>query len=175
MTESKRLAAVSNDSKSTKYVMQPIAAAVVAALNPGVVAAQDDDGARIEEIVVTATKREMNMQDLGQAITAITTEDIQRQAMQSMEDVMRVLPGVSLANSMPGRNSIIFRGISTGTQEFFTDSQVAVYLDEQPITTISQQPDVRVIDIARVESLPGPQGTLFGSSSQSGTIRYITA
>jgi iron complex outermembrane recepter protein len=174
MTDFKQHVAVSGEAKSTKYVMQPIAAAVVAALNPGAAVAQDDDGVRVEEIIVTATKREMSTQDLGQAITAITTEDIQRQALQSLEDVMRVLPGVSLANALPGRNSVVFRGISTGTQEFYTDSQVAIYLDEQPITTISQQPDLRMIDIARVESLPGPQGTLFGSSSQAGTIRYIT-
>jgi len=66
------------------------------------------------------------------------------------------------------------RGVSTGSAEYRTDSQVAVYLDDQPMTSISQQVDVRLIDIARIESLPGPQGTLFGSSSQSGTLRYIT-
>lgn len=162
--------------KNGVYAMQPIAAAVVAALSPGAAVAQNqgDDDLRIEEIVVTATKREMNMQDLGQAITAISTEEIEKQAFQSLEDVMRVLPSVSLANALPGRNTIIFRGLSAGTQQYYVDSQVAVYLDEQPITTISQQPDFPLIDIARVESLPGPQGTLFGSSSQSGTIRYIT-
>ena len=66
------------------------------------------------------------------------------------------------------------RGISTGTGEYYTDSQVAVYLDDQPMTSSSQQVDVRLIDIERIEVLPGPQGTLFGSSSQSGTIRYVT-
>ena len=66
------------------------------------------------------------------------------------------------------------RGISTGTGEFRIDSQVSVYLDEQPMTAISQQADVRLIDIERVESLPGPQGTLFGSSAQAGTIHYVT-
>jgi outer membrane receptor protein involved in Fe transport len=75
---------------------------------------------------------------------------------------------------MPGRNSVVMRGISTGSAEYYTDSQVAVYLDDQPMTSISQQVDVRLIDIARIEVLPGPQGTLFGSSSQSGTLRYIT-
>jgi len=159
--------------KAGLYAMQPLAAAVVTAFSPSAVIAQDNQGG-LEEIIVTATKREVNMQDLGQSITAITTGQIEKQAMQSMEDVMRVLPSVSLSSSRPGRNSIIFRGLSTGTQEYYTDSQVAVYLDDQPITTISQQPELRMIDIARVESLPGPQGTLFGSSSQSGTIRYIT-
>ncbi|MDA0992172.1 MAG: TonB-dependent receptor [Proteobacteria bacterium] len=162
------------DIKNGVYVMQPIAAAVIATLNPGAAVAQDNDGLRIEEIVVTATKREMNMQDLGQSIAAITTGDIEKQGIQNLEDVMRVLPSVSLASSTPGRNSIVFRGIATGTQEYYSDSQVAVYLDEQPITTISQQPEMRMVDINRIESLPGPQGTLFGSSSQAGTLRYIT-
>ncbi len=87
---------------------------------------------------------------------------------------MRALPSVNLIASMPGRNSIVMRGISTGSAEYRTDSQVAVYLDDQPMTSISTQVEVRLIDLARIEALPGPQGTLFGSSSQSGTIRYIT-
>ena len=75
---------------------------------------------------------------------------------------------------MPGRNSIFMRGISTGSAEYYTDSQVSIYLDDQPLTSVSQQVDIWPIDIERIESLPGPQGTLFGSSSQSGTLRYIT-
>lgn len=152
--------------------MTPLAAAVVAALTPMAVASAADEG--IEEIIVTATKREMDLQDLGQSITALTTDDIERQAFRGMEDFVRALASVSLSNALPGRNSITMRGVSTGLQEFFTDSQVAIYLDEQPVTTISQQPDLRMIDIARIESLPGPQGTLFGASSQAGTIRVIT-
>ena len=79
-----------------------------------------------------------------------------------------------MVNALPGRNAIIMRGVSTGTSEYRTDSQVSVYLDDQPMTSNSQQVDVRAIDIERIESLPGPQGTLFGSSSQTGTLRYIT-
>ena len=95
-------------------------------------------------------------------------------AFRGMEDYMKALPSTSLVNSMPGRNSLAMRGITTGAYEYRTDSQVAVYLDEQPVTSISQQPEIRMIDIERLESLPGPQGTLFGSSSQSGTLRIIT-
>jgi len=154
------------------FALTPLATAILVALYPAAPAAAQ--GAAIEEIIVTATKREMNMQDLGQSITALTTVDIQKQAIQGTEDYVRALTSVSLANAVPGRNSLVMRGMSTGTQEFYTDSQVAVYLDEQPITTISQEVDVRMIDIDRVEVLPGPQGTLFGSSSQSGTLRIIT-
>ena len=116
----------------------------------------------------------MNLQDVAQSVTALSTEDIAKQAFQSLDDVAGALPSVTLVNAIPGRNDIIMRGISTGTGEYYTDSQVSVYLDDQPMTSSSQQVDVRLIDIERIEVLPGPQGTLFGSSSQSGTIRYVT-
>jgi iron complex outermembrane recepter protein len=153
--------------------LTPLAAAVVAALNPASPALAQSDG-ELEEIIVTATRRASNLQDVAQSITAFTTADIERQGFQNMEDYMKSLPSMNLVNLMPGRNSVIMRGVSTGSAEYRTDSQVAVYLDEQPMTSISQQVDVRMVDIARIESLPGPQGTLFGSSSQSGTLRIIT-
>ena len=115
-----------------------------------------------------------NLQDVAQSVTALSTEDIAKQAFQSLDDVAGALPSVTLVNAIPGRNDIVMRGISTGTGEYYTDSQVSVYLDDQPMTASSQQVDVRLIDIERIEVLPGPQGTLFGSSSQSGTIRYVT-
>ena len=109
------------------YVLQPLTAAVVAALNPGAAAAQEGtDELRLEEITVTATRREMNMQDLGQSIIAITTGDIEKLAISNLEDVMRNLPAVSLNQYMPGINSIVFRGNATGVWEYYTDSQVAV-------------------------------------------------
>lgn len=155
--------------------MTPLAAAIVAALNPvGTAMAQDEPNQGLEEIVVTATRRETDLQDVPQSITAFSTADIQRQAFQNMQDYVKALPSMNLSSIMPGRNALVMRGVSTGASEYRTDSQVAVYLDEQPMTSVSQQVDVRMIDIARIESLPGPQGTLFGSSSQSGTLRIIT-
>ena len=153
--------------------LSPLAIAVMTALNPAHAQVADDED-RLEEVIVTATRRATNLQDVAQSITAFTTEDIERQAFQNMEDYMKSLPSMNLVNLMPGRNSLVMRGISTGSSEYRTDSPVAVYLDEQPMTSISQQVDVRMVDIARIESLPGPQGTLFGSSSQSGTLRIIT-
>ena len=128
----------------------------------------------LEEIIVTGTKRAMSIQDVGQSISAFGTDAIERQSLQNMEDYVKSLPSMSLYATQPGRNQIVFRGISSGTDEFRTDSSVSVYLDEQPMTAISQQVDPRMVDIERIESLPGPQGTLFGSSSQSGTLRIIT-
>jgi iron complex outermembrane receptor protein len=152
----------------------PLTAAVFVALYPGFAQAQSTSSGKLEEVVVTATRRELDLQNVAQSVSAFTTADIEKQAFAGVEDVINALPSVNLINSMPGRNSIVMRGVSTGSSEYRTDSQVAVYLDDQPLTSISQQVDIVPIDIERIEALPGPQGTLFGSSSQAGTIRYIT-
>ena len=160
------------------HSLTPLATAVFGAIYPATSAlaqsSEETEYDGIEQIIVTATKRESNLQQVPQSITAFSNADIEKMVFRDMEDYMKALPSASLVNSMPGRNSLSMRGITTGSAEYRTDSQVAVYLDEQPVTSISQQPEVRMIDIERVESLPGPQGTLFGSSSQSGTLRIIT-
>ena len=161
------------------FRLKPLAIAVIAVHSPLAVVAQEqteeEDTIRtIEEVIVTATKREANMQDVAQSITAFTTDDLERLRARDMKEYIDALPSVALVNSVPGRNSVVFRGVSTGSSEYRTDSMTAVYLDEQPLTTNSQQVDPWLVDIARVEALPGPQGTLFGSSSQSGTLRVIT-
>ncbi len=163
------------DTLNTAFKLSPVAAAVVAALQPaGTALAQDNDEFVIDEIIVTATKREMNIQDLAQSISALTNEDIERQGLDSLEDIIRSIPSMTLSADLPGRNKIVFRGMNSGDGEYRTDSQAASYLDEIPMTSVSQQLSPRMVDIERVEALPGPQGTLFGASSQAGTIRYIT-
>ena len=163
---------------SPRFTVPGLAGAILAALYPASYAvaqsAEETGVGELEEVIVTATKRSVSLQDVPQSITAFTTVQIEKNAFKNMFDYVRALPSVTLINSRPGRNELTFRGISTGTGEYYTDSQAAVYLDEQPITTISQQVSPYMVDIARVESLPGPQGTLFGSSSQSGTLRIIT-
>ena len=155
-----------------------LAAAVLAAAHGQVSAEEEEERhteeRRIEEVVVTATKREADMQDVAQSITAFTSADLERLGARDMKEYTDALPSVTLVNSVPGRNSVVFRGVSTGSSEYRTDSMTAVYLDEQPLTTNSQQVDPWLVDIERIEALPGPQGTLFGSSSQSGTLRVIT-
>ena len=161
------------------FQLKPLAVAIMAVHTPLAVVAQEqaeeeDTGRTIEEVIVTATKREADLQDVAQSITAFTTEDLERLRARDMKEYTDALPSVALVNSVPGRNSIVFRGVSTGSSEYRTDSMTAVYLDEQPLTTNSQQVDPWLVDIERIEALPGPQGTLFGSSSQSGTLRVIT-
>jgi len=157
------------------FAMTPVSAAVVAAMSPGSAAmAQDDDEyVGIEEIVVTATKRTMSIQDVAQSITAFSTAEIERRAIMDMADIATNLPSISLSSYRAGLNELVYRGISSGGS-WRLDSQVAMYLDDVPMTASTTQLDPRMVDISRVESLPGPQGTLFGSSSQTGTLRVIT-
>jgi outer membrane receptor protein involved in Fe transport len=148
-------------------------AAAISAVVGGVGAAQAADGV-LEEIVVTASKRgEQNIQDMAGTIQAIGTEDLRRQSLFGLEDLTRILPSVSYFGNSPGAGKVYFRGVADAPDTFIADSSAAVYLDEQPITQGAQM-DVRLIDIERVEALSGPQGTLFGSSSQSGTLRIVT-
>ncbi|WND03879.1 TonB-dependent receptor [Temperatibacter marinus] len=136
--------------------------------------ADKDDDDDIEELIVIGTKSASNIQDVAQSITAISGETIEKEGLMNLADYARSIPSLTFYALQPGRNQIVFRGVSTGTDEFRTDSSTSVYFDEQPMTAISQQIDPRMVDIQRIEALPGPQGTLFGSSSQSGTIRFIT-
>jgi len=156
------------------YSLTPLAAAVVAALSPTLPVLAQEEATRLEEVIVTATKREINLQDVPHNIDVLSSEQLRKMGAKSLEDALKGLPSISMNNTVPGRTSLVVRGISTGGFEYRTDSQVAVYLDEQPMTTNSQQVGIRAIDMERIETLAGPQGTLFGSSSQTGTLRYIT-
>jgi outer membrane receptor protein involved in Fe transport len=161
---------------STKrFVLTPLAAAVVVALSPaGPALGQDDEAARIDEILVTGTKREMNLQDIAQSIDVLSAIELSRMGAKDIQDTLRAIPSVNLTALQPGQNSLTMRGISSGAYNYYTEAQAAVYMDEQPMTFSSQQVGVRNADMNRIEMLPGPQGTLFGSSSQTGTLRYIT-
>ena len=134
--------------------------------------AQEKDA--LEEIVVTARKRSENLQDIPESILAISSETIAKAGLQSMDDFARQIPSLTYVARGPGANKIVFRGVSEAGTAFFTDSSAAVYLDEQPLTQPVLTPEPRLIDIERIEALSGPQGTLYGGSAQSGTLRIVT-
>ncbi|WP_421848114.1 TonB-dependent receptor [Novosphingobium sp.] len=127
------------------------------------------------EIVVTAQKREQKLQDVPLSIVALTTEALAERNVRNFNDYAKFLPSLSYSSYGPGQAEVYFRGLSNGNR-LSTGSlpTVGVYLDEQPVTTIGSTVDVHVYDIARVEALSGPQGTLFGASSEAGTLRIIT-
>ncbi|WP_439134864.1 TonB-dependent receptor [Pseudomaricurvus sp.] len=131
----------------------------------------------LEEVVVTATKRDSNIQDLPFSINAQTQEDIQRSGANSLEDLSRNVAGLTIQNLGPGQSQVAIRGVSAGQivrDQPGVKEQVGVYLDESVISLSLFTPDLDLFDLNRVETLRGPQGTLFGSGSMGGTVRYIT-
>ncbi len=152
-------------------IAAPLAPALLAALP---VAHAQQQG--LEEIIVTAQKREESMQSVPVAIQALGSARLQELNVSSFEDYVRFLPSVSFQTFGPGFAQVYMRGVVSGGDGNHSGSQpsVGIYLDEQPITTIQGALDVHMYDIERVEALAGPQGTLFGASSQSGTLRIIT-
>jgi outer membrane receptor protein involved in Fe transport len=127
------------------------------------------------EVIVTATKRAVRLQDVSESIAAFDANAIEMRGLKQIDDIVKYIPGMSLSQREPGGTTIVFRGVASSGIQFGAVSSSALYLDEQPITQSGRSPDPRFIDIERVEALRGPQGTLYGSSSQSGTLRVITA
>ena len=163
----------------------PLARAVSAALtgsalvSVAVMPAQAQDaeqGRALEEIVVTAQKRTENLQDVAVSVQVLGAMQLEQLNIKGFEDYIEFLPTVSYTSNGPGYGILYMRGVSSGGDGVHSGSMpsVGVYLDEQPVTTINQVLDVHIYDIARIETLAGPQGTLFGQGSQAGTLRIIT-
>jgi outer membrane receptor protein involved in Fe transport len=143
---------------------------------PAVQVAQDGLVPDQTEIIITATKREENLQDVPISVQAIGTRRLDQLNISNFEEYTKQLPSVSFQTFAPGFTVVYMRGVATGGDGNHTGSlpSVGSYLDEQPVTTIGGTLDVHIYDIARIESLAGPQGTLYGASSEAGTIRIIT-
>ncbi len=159
----------------TRLFASAAAATVVAAF--GAAYAQDDVDEADERIVVTATKRAQSIQDVPFSVNAQTQADIQRTGSQNLEDLSRNVAGLAIQNLGPGQSQVGIRGVSAGQivrDQPGVKEQVGVYLDESVISLSLFTPDLDLFDLNRVETLRGPQGTLFGSGSVGGTIRYIT-
>ena len=138
--------------------------------------AQEAAGSDSDVIVVTAQKREQNLQDVPVAITAIGTEKLDQLQVKEFSDVVKFLPSVTIQQGGPGFAQVYFRGVASGENANHSASlpTVGTYLDELPITTIQGALDLHAYDLARVEALAGPQGTLYGASSMAGTIKLVT-
>jgi outer membrane receptor protein involved in Fe transport len=147
------------------------ASADVQAQQATTVAATTDPGTGLEEILVTATKRgNENLQTVPIAITAQSQATLEAKGAQDFEDFARSVPSLSFVDNGPAFKTYVIRGVNaTGTGV----ATVGQYVDDILITGDLRQPDLRLFDIQRVEVLRGPQGTLYGSGSLSGTIRTI--
>ena len=134
------------------------------------------DAAVGDDIIVTAQKRDENIQNVPISIQAIGTKRLDQLNVTTFNQYAALLPSVAFQSSQPGQTTVYMRGVASGGDGNHSGSlpSVGVYLDEQPVTTIGGTLDVHIYDIARIESLAGPQGTLYGASSEAGTIRIIT-
>lgn len=129
------------------------------------------------EIIVTATKRDASLQDVPFSINAQTEQAIERANASTIEDLSRNVAGLTVQNLGPGQSQVSVRGVSAGQiarDQPGVKEQVGVYLDESVVSLSLFTPDLDLFDLNRVETLRGPQGTLFGSGSVGGTLRYIT-
>ena len=150
-------------------------AAVLAFGGAAPVVLAQGSGLAIEEVIVTAQKRDESVQDVPISIDVLGQADLEEHGVTDLEDFVQLLPSASYASLGPGTGDIYIRGISSGGENALGSTpNVAVYLDEQPITAVNAYLNPHIYDIARIEALAGPQGTLFGANSQSGSIRIIT-
>lgn len=159
-----------------------LSCAIVAALASTSLSAQEADSAKakIETIEVTATKRTESIQDVPVSVTALDGKALENLGIDNFQDYVEFLPNVVFQGTGPGQNEIYIRGAATTQSNIMLSSvqalqpSVAFYVDEQPVSMAGRNLDVYATDVRRVEVLPGPQGTLFGASSQAGTVRLIT-
>ena len=160
-----------------RFQRTPLAAALGVALLPVV---SSPVLAQLEEVVVTATKQEASLQDVPVAVSALTEESLNQRGVSNFNDYLIELPNVSAGGAGPGQSTMYIRGVASTTPNLTTSGvaglspNVSLYLDEQPMAQPGRNLDIYITDINRVEVLAGPQGTLFGASSQAGVVRLIT-
>jgi outer membrane receptor protein involved in Fe transport len=134
----------------------------------------------VEEIVVTAQRRDESVQKVPMTVQALSGATLARLNVTTFEDVLKYTPNVQFSNNGPGQGEIFMRGLSAGGSGSQSSSatgsfpNVAVYLDDQSMQFPGRNADIYMADMERVEVLEGPQGTLFGGGAEAGAIRYIT-
>ncbi|MEM7431545.1 MAG: TonB-dependent receptor [Pseudomonadota bacterium] len=157
-----------------------LAAGVAVALSGGAAGAQEESDSLFEEITVTATKRQASVQDIPLSVSAMGGDTLRDLGIETFDKYVEFLPNVVSAGNGPGKKEIYIRGSATDQAAVTigpangTTPGVALYVDEQPVSFGARNLDYYAVDLERIEVLAGPQGTLFGASSQSGTMRLIT-
>lgn len=139
-----------------------------------------DQSTQIQELVVTATRREEKLQNVPIAVQAFSGDTLAKLGITNFQDLLLNLPDVHAAGRGPGQNSVYIRGLSTDTASILiagaagTNPNVAIYLDDVVVSLPARNLDIYAADLQRIEVLKGPQGTLFGASAMGGAVRYIT-
>ena len=129
----------------------------------------------VSELLVTATKRVSDPRQLSVAITAVPGAALEMTGSSDADAASAQLSGLLTTNLGPGRDKLQLRGLSDGAYTGRARSTVATYLDEIPLNYNAPDPDLRLVDVDRVEVLRGPQGALYGSGSLSGIYRIVAA
>jgi iron complex outermembrane recepter protein len=188
MTRSRRRKISRDQSRNSFLAVRrgtPVAATLLAAI-PGAYAAEQSGLASegLQEVVVTAQKRVENLQDVPISVQVFDNRTLEQLGIENLNDYVLYSPSVSFlqagagggGNGEPGSSLVYIRGVVSGGDGNQSGSQpsVGTYLDEIPVTTVDGSVDIHVYDMQRIEVLKGPQGTLFGASSESGTIRLIS-
>jgi iron complex outermembrane recepter protein len=143
---------------------------------PSLAAAADNSSAGgLQEIVVTARKREENLQDVPLSIDVFSKKDMQNLGIAGFDDYAEKVPSISFISVGPGTQLFVMRGVSDGSNPNYSNtSATGFFVDDMSMSSSGVQPDLHLYDIERIEVLNGPQGTTFGASSMAGAIRYIT-
>jgi iron complex outermembrane recepter protein len=173
-------AALDTFTRGRQVALVPLCAAVLWAVPsfPALADTGEETPAALQEVVVSATRQgEQSIQTVPMSISVVSPTNLDAKGLGGVGDFMRTLPSVNMQQDSPGVNSIEMRGLVTTFPDITTvqdRSLTATYLDDAPISVQAANPDLKVFDLERIEVLKGPQGTLFGAGSMSGTIRMIT-
>ncbi len=150
-------------------------ASVAAPRTPALAATADAAGGGLQEVIVTARKREENLQDVPVSIDVFTHKDLQNLAITQFDDYAAKVPSISFISVGPGTQVFFMRGVSDGSNPNYANSSATgFFLDDSSLSWYGVQPDLHLYDIERIEVLNGPQGTTFGAGSMAGAVRYIT-
>ncbi len=151
------------------------ALALVAPRGTALAAGADAPTGLLQEVVVTARKREENLQDVPVSINVFTKKDLQNLGISQFEDYAEKVPSISFISVGPGTQMFVMRGVSDGSNPNYSNSSATgFFVDDMSTSWFGVQPDLHLYDIAQIEVLNGPQGTTFGAGSMSGAVRYIT-
>jgi len=153
----------------------PLASAIIACLNTAQ-AQEATPIASLEEVVVTAQKRTESLQNVPLSITALGTQQLEDLHVQNFDDYVKYLPSVTIRSTGPAKTKSICAAYRAAAMEFIREhcrASASIWMSSRS-PTIQGVLDIHVYDIARVEALAGPQGTLYGASSEAGTLRIIT-
>ena len=162
-----------------RYLVSCAVAALLSG-NAAAVAQTDNSSNGIEQVVVTAERRDETVQNVPTTIQAFTGQNLADLNAQTLDSLLKYTPNVTYGNNGPGQGEIIMRGLSNGFRGNQSSGtignfpNVAIYLDDQSMQFPARNVDIYMVDMDRVEVLEGPQGTLFGGGAEAGAIRYIT-